>query len=185
MYAPGSKAGMPVTLKSLENSDYDVTGEIVVPQNKKGEVSGAVVFRTPIKKNEGGKHLAVEFSYQVCEGRICLPPSNCEFSGEPSKGPVDVLLMVGEEGERTDRIAAMLTSEGFDCTTRTYESRPEKAYCDRFDVVIVDSELYDKSKSLGKLATKFPKTRAPMVAVGYIGCQVVKSHQIAMASGYM
>lgn len=187
-YAPGSKAGMPVALKSLETSDYLVSGELVVPQNEKGEVSGAAVFRAPIKKKKKageGNDLLVEFDYQVCDGRICLPPSTCKFSGKPSKGPARVLLMVREEGERTDRIIAMLNSEGFDCTTRTYESQPDKDFCDRFDVVIIDSENYGKSKALYKLANEFPKTQAPMVAVGYVGCRVISSHQIAMASGYM
>lgn len=190
-YAPGSKAGMPVSLKFLEASDYQIAGELVVPQNEKGEVSGTAVFRVPIKRKEkkettdAGNHLAVKFVYQVCDGRVCLPPTTCEFSGEPSKGPVNVLLMVGKKGERTDRITTMLKSQGFDCTTRTYESKPDKKFCDRFDVVVVDSESHLQSKSIRELAREFPKTQTPMVAVGCIGREVMNSHRIAMASGYM
>ena len=76
--------------------------------------------------------------------------------------------MVGEEGDRADRIAGMLKSEGFECTVRTFESEPDKGFCDQFDVVIGDCEGYQKSKSIAPFARDFPKTQTPIIAVGFM-----------------
>ena len=185
LYAPGSTAGVPITVKALENSDYELSGEITVPQNDRGEISGTAVVRVPIRRKRSGNRLSVEFGYQACDARTCLLPARCSLLGEPSRGPVDVLLMVRAQGDRADRIAGMFRSEGFRCTVRTFESRPDRGFCDRFDVVIGDCEGYQQSKSIVSFARDFPKTQTPIIAVGFLGSELVEAHQIAMTSGYI
>ncbi|MHC4940936.1 MAG: hypothetical protein ACYTHK_18500 [Planctomycetota bacterium] len=58
--------------------------------------------------------------------------------------------------------------------------------CDAADVVLADSRLFRKNASgaLGR-ARAFPKTASPIVAVGYLGTELIEGHGIAMTSGYI
>ena len=58
--------------------------------------------------------------------------------------------------------------------------------CDRHDVVLADSKLFRKNeKGSVNRARGFPATRTPIVAVGFLGTELVEGQKIAMTSGYI
>jgi hypothetical protein len=58
--------------------------------------------------------------------------------------------------------------------------------CDAHDVVLADSKLFRENEkgSFGR-ARGFPQTASPIVAVGFLGTELIEGHRIAMTSGYI
>ncbi len=99
--------------------------------------------------------------------------------------PRSVLLVVDQEDARSERIAAFLRQGGMTPKVTTYEKVTVRA-CDGVDVVLADSKLFDRNAAGSRArARKFPKTSSPIVAVGYLGTELIEAHGIAMTSGYI
>jgi len=99
--------------------------------------------------------------------------------------PLDVLVVVDQPDARSERIAALLKQDGMAPKVTTYEKVTKRA-CDAVDVVLADSKLFRKNVagSVGR-ARAFPKTESPIVAVGFLGTELIEGHGIAMTSGYI
>jgi hypothetical protein len=57
--------------------------------------------------------------------------------------------------------------------------------CDSRDLVICDSDVFQKHGVSVAVAREFPQTKAPMIAVGFLGTQIAAAHGLAMTSGYI
>lgn len=111
------------------------------------------------------------------------PPQNPGAAGDDASGPTVLLVAIAKD-ERAARIAAFLERRGFRPTVTTYASAT-KEECDARDVVLLDSPTFDQVKGVRKHALAFPETATPMVAVGYLGTQVLEAQKVAMACGYI
>jgi hypothetical protein len=99
--------------------------------------------------------------------------------------PLSVLVVVDQKDARSERIAEFLKNGGMAPEVTTYEKVTMRA-CDAADVVLADSKVLRKNAK-GSVArvSNFPKTRSPIVAVGYLGTKLIKGQKIAMTSGYI
>ena len=116
---------------------------------------------------------------------MCLPPIVLELRSDAAPGgPLRVLLVAIDDGERTQRIAKFLTASGFLPTVTTYADVTAEL-CDAHDVVIADSPIFMQTRGKKVPVDRFPKTTAPIVAVGFLGTRVLEANKIAMACGYI
>ena len=99
--------------------------------------------------------------------------------------PLAVLVVVDAKDARSERIAGFLKKDGMAPKVTTYDEVTSAA-CDAADVVLADSKLFQKNAagSIGR-ARQFPKTESPIVAVGFLGTELIEGHGIAMTSGYI
>ena len=99
--------------------------------------------------------------------------------------PLKVLLVVDREDARSKRLFEFLREGGMAPTVTTYASVSART-CDGHDVVLADSKLFRKNEagSIGR-ARAFPKTASPIVAVGFLGTELIEGQGIAMTSGYI
>jgi hypothetical protein len=101
-----------------------------------------------------------------------------------SQAKLKVLLVVGADDARSQRIAAFLDENGLAASLTTYESVTKEA-CDRHDVVLADSDYFRQALRWRGRARAFPPTSSPIVAVGFLGTELIEGHKIAMTSGYI
>jgi DNA-binding response OmpR family regulator len=96
-----------------------------------------------------------------------------------------VLLVVDKEDARSKRLAELLKRSGMAPKVTTY-AKVTANTCDAHDVVLADSKLFRKNEkgSIGR-ARGFPKTKSPIVAVGFLGTELIEGQKIAMTSGYI
>ncbi|MHC4850281.1 MAG: hypothetical protein ACYTEG_17790 [Planctomycetota bacterium] len=103
-----------------------------------------------------------------------------------AESPLEVLVVVDRKDARSERIVGFLKKDGgMAPKVTTYEKVTTRA-CDAADVVLTDSKLFRKNAagSVGR-ARAFPKTESPIVAVGFLGTELIEGHGIAMTSGYI
>jgi hypothetical protein len=170
----------------LPGSAFAAAGPLQVPMDDKGEITGKAELVLPLRHTGTHAGLLARCSFMTCDALQCLPPMAVEMSTEPT-----ALLVVVERGERADRIAAFLAEHGFRTTVTTYD-KVKGAECDASDVVIADSPTFNqlegrKGQRRDAIAAvdKFPLTRAPLVAIGFLGTQLLKAQKVSMASGYV
>jgi DNA-binding response OmpR family regulator len=102
-----------------------------------------------------------------------------------AEATLSVLVVVDQEDARSERITEFLKQGGMASKVTTYEKVTTRA-CDGADVVLADSKLFDKKVAESvQRARKFPRTRSPIVAVGYLGTKLIQGQGVAMASGYI
>ncbi len=58
-------------------------------------------------------------------------------------------------------------------------------YQQQQDVVVADSDVFQKHGVGMDVVERFPRTATPIVAVGFIGTQLCEAHGVAMTSGYI
>lgn len=186
IYAPGSKAGVPLTVKMNEGSDFSLAGDIHVEQNEKGEVGGVATIRIPIERSGEGNKLDFDFDYQACDALECEEPVRLNFVGDVSnQGPRKVLLVVDANDERAQRISKLISDAGIDCETHLYKDELSREFCDSFDVVITDCPGFRNSRDGLAAVEKFPRTDTPIIAVGFLGTRLIENHKLALTSGYI
>jgi hypothetical protein len=103
------------------------------------------------------------------------------------RGPIEplrILLVVGVRDEHAARIEAFLRKRGFAPSVTTYAEVDLKS-CDAHDVVLADSKLFRENRGALKHALEFPKTKSPIVAVGFLGTELIEAQGLAMTSGYI
>jgi hypothetical protein len=145
----------------------------------KGEITGDAELVLPLQRVAEGDALRATFRFIVCDALRCLPPMELEIATPPS-----VLLVAIADDERSARIAAFLTQRGFRVDVTTY-AKVAAAECDAHDLVIADSPTFNQTKAGRSGAQKFPLTRTPMIAVGFLGSQVLVAQKVTMACGYI
>ncbi len=187
VYTRDTGGGQPVAVK-VAGGDFSAAGDLVMPPDQHGEVTGKATFRLPLRRIHDGVQLQAQMDFMVCDPLECLPPITLQMvTGAVGTGvaaPIKVLLVAVDKEERTQRIEKFLQERGFDVAVTTYADvrAPE---CDRFDVVLADSPTFRKVKGQTGNARKFPITKTPIVAVGFLGTELIEGQQVAMTSGYI
>ncbi len=182
LYARDVGGGRPVAVELLGDQPFIAAGPLDAPGDARGEIKGQARLVLPLRRVGSGREIEATFSLQVCDALECLTPLNLTLEGEVA--PPRVLLVVAEEGERAERIAGWLRARGFAVTvTRYAEVRREQ--CDHHDVVVADSDYFGRPGVRSEFAREFPRTSTPIVAVGFLGTELVEAHGLAMTSGYI
>lgn len=181
-YSRDVGGGQPVRLTLDAASDFAADGDVDMPADEAGKLAGAVRLSLPIRQTGEGRALRATLDVQVCDALMCLPPMSITVSG--TVDAVSVLLVVAEVTQREERIAAWLRARGFEVETVTYATATRDA-CDASDVVLCDSQLFREDNVKREVVHAFPKTETPIVAVGYLGTELVEAHGLAMTSGYI
>ena len=99
--------------------------------------------------------------------------------------PLSVLVVVDQKDARSERITEFLKQGGMAPVVTTYEKVTMRA-CDAADVVLADSKVF-RENTPGSIqrVRNFPRTSSPIVAVGYLGTELIEGQGIAMTSGYI
>lgn len=184
-YSRDVGGGMPVGLALDEECDYVAQGEARFPADEDGVLEGRVRLRLPIEAatdGAGPRELRATVHLQVCDALECLAPMTLEIAGEVEA--VEVLLVTPAEDEHRDRVAAWLEERAFVVRTATYATVTAEA-CDGADVVLADSRRFRENGDATGAVKRFPRTQSPIVAVGFLGTELVEAHGVAMTSGYI
>mgnify|MGYP003637375202 FL=1 len=180
-YSRDVGGGMPLAIELAADCDFVVNGELELPAAQDGKVTGKARWQLPVKARGEGKDLRAVLTFQVCDELECLAPAQVELQSAP---PINVLLVVDAEDERSARITKLLTERGIQSDVTTY-AVVTTALCDSHDVVLADSKLFRQGGQIRDLVLKFPHTLAPIVAVGFWGTELIEAHEVAMTSGYI
>jgi hypothetical protein len=194
MYGRDVGGGQPVQVKILDASCFRAAGKLAVPMDEKGKITGDATLTLPLRRAKEGRTLRASFSFMVCDALMCLPPREITLqtaampaAKKPQK--LKVLLVTLDDKDRSARIKAFLEARGFGCTV-THFKDVRKDECDRHDLVLTDSPNVDEatfraSMRARKHAIAFPEISSPIIAVGYLGTELLEAHKIAMACGYI
>ena len=183
-YAEDVGGGQPVEVHVSDDSALDAAGALVLPEAPGGKLEGEVRLRLPLEPLEDGGALALDATLhvQVCDALECLAPMALRITGEVEV--LDVLLVSPMAGERADRVVGWLKARGFEVAPTTYADVTQER-CDAADVVLADSYLFRANGGATADARRLPRTETPIVAVGFLGTQLVEAHGVAMTSGYI
>jgi hypothetical protein len=181
-YSRDVGGGQPVQIVLDRECGFESTGFLEAPGDEKGLLSNKVRLTLPMKPKGKGRDLRARLELQVCDALQCLAPMSLTLSGVVKRNTI--LLVFAKKDERADRIVTWLTKRHFDVVTELYTSVTHQA-CDSRDLVICDSELFQKHGVSVAVAREFPRTKAPMIAVGFLGTQIAAAHGLAMTSGYI
>ncbi len=178
LYATDVGGGQPVAI-GVTGGAFAAAGAPVLPGDAKGHITGKAELVLPLRRTGDGDALQATMTFMCCDALQCLPP--IELSIET---PLRVLLVGVDDGERTQRIAAFLRERGATPTVTTYAAVTTDA-CDAHDVVIADSPTFNQVRGKKVDVEAFPKTSSPIVAVGFLGTQLLEANKVAMACGYI
>ncbi|MBK8096023.1 MAG: hypothetical protein IPK26_02895 [Planctomycetes bacterium] len=181
LYGKDTGNGQPVTVTLAADCGFAATGPLVTPMAANGEITGNATLTLPLRQTGAGTALAATLQFMVCDALQCLPPMTVALT---SNNPPRVLLVAVDTGERTARIAAFLQARGLPTTTTTYAD-VTAAVCDAHDVVLADSPTFNQARGKKVPVAKFPETATPIVAVGFLGTQLLEAQRVAMACGYI
>jgi hypothetical protein len=187
LYARDTGGGQPVQIEIGAGSAFAAAGALKTPMDDKGQITGSATLALPLQQAPAGAGLRATMKFMVCDELQCLPPMQLELALPAARDAVpSVLLVAIDESERTARIAAFLTERGFRTDVTTY-AKVQQAECDAHDVVLADSPTYGHFGGKGTLedAKRFPATASPIVAVGFLGTELLESQKVAMACGYI
>ena len=193
MYARDVGGGDPVSLTVAKASCFAAGGELEIPASADGKLKGTFKLVLPLRRAKPGGALSARFSFMACDALMCLPPRDITLSTKKiagaGKGPLKVLLVTLGEAERRGRIKTFLDERGFACTLGEYEGLTAKQ-CEQFDVIVADSPnasdaVAREVRKKRRVAMQFPRTKTPIVAVGFLGTELLEAHEIAMACGYI
>lgn len=183
-YARDVGGGQPVAVEVSDDSAFAADGALVTPEAPDGKLEGEVRLRLPLEALEDGVALSIDatLALQVCDALECLAPMELRITGEVEV--LSVLLVSPMKEERADRLAVWLKSRGFEVVPTTYATATPEL-CEAADVVLADSGLFRSNGDALGHARQFPRTETPIVAVGFLGTELVEAHDVAMTSGYI
>ncbi|MEZ5977477.1 MAG: protein-disulfide reductase DsbD family protein [Planctomycetota bacterium] len=182
MYAYDVGGGRPVGVELAEDGAFAAAGRLRTPFDAHGQILGAARFVLPIQRVGRGTSITATLSYQVCDPLMCLPPQQLTIRGEVP--PLRVLLVAADKGERTARIADWMRARQLSVDVATYADVTAER-CDAHDVVVADSDYFGRHRVSTELVRAFPRTATPIVAVGFLGTELVQGQDVAMTSGYI
>lgn len=185
LYGRDVGGGKPVAV-TITGGAFAADGALATPMDADGLITGKAELTLPLRRTGNGQSLAATMSFMVCDALMCLPPIVLELRSDAAAqgGPVRVLLVAIDAGERTQRIAKFLTASGLLPTVTTYDDVTAQL-CDGNDVVIADSTTFMQTRGKKVPVETFPKTGTPVVAVGFLGTRLLAANKIAMACGYI
>ncbi len=187
LYGKDTGAGQPVQVEVLDGSSFAAAGALATPMDDSGQITGNADLTLPLRRVADGDALHATMRFMVCDALECLPPMAVTLANAPESvaaTPLRVLLVAVDRSERTDRIAGFLRDRGFDTTVTTYAD-VKAADCDSVDVVVADSPYFGQFKGAIAPARKFPETQSPIVAVGFLGTELLEAQRVSMACGYI
>ncbi len=185
LYGRDTGGGEPVTVE-ITGGAFTASGALSIPMDEKGEVTGRATLHLPLRRIAAGNELRARLHFMLCDALECLPPITLTLTTAATKAdpPIKVLLVAVDKEERTQRIEAFLKTRGFDTAVTTYaDLRAED--CDRAEVVLADSPTFRLTKGQLPNVRKFPATTTPVIAVGFLGTELLKAQKVAMTSGYI
>ena len=182
VYARDVGGGDPVRISVIKGSGFEANGELQMPGGVDGKLTGSVRLVQPLVRQTKGRPLRATLSFTICDPLQCLPPMDVSLRGPIE--PLRILLVVGVRDEHAARIEAFLRKRGFAPSVTTYAEVDLKS-CDAHDVVLADSKLFRENRGALKHALEFPKTKSPIVAVGFLGTELIEAQGLAMTSGYI
>ena len=124
------------------------------------------------------KKLGIKEGHRV--GLINAPAVFADLVAPLPEG-VEVLTDVRS---RRDVVVAFLRERGCAVAVTTWATATAEQ-CDAHDVVLADSPTFNQVRGKKVDVRKFPATKAPVVAVGFLGTQLLEANRIAMACGYI
>jgi Thiol:disulfide interchange protein DsbD, N-terminal len=186
-YSRDTGGGEPIALSLSKGSGFARVGKLRLSKDKEGELHGRVKIEQWLEPAAGGdkksKHgIEAKLNFMVCDPMQCLPPIELTISGKIE--PLRVLLVTSSKDEHATRIQKFLIDRGFSVEATTYPEVDSKT-CDAHEVILADSKLFREDGKGGRKARDFPKTKTPIVAVGFLGHLIVEAHGLAMTSGYI
>ncbi|MCA8965735.1 MAG: hypothetical protein KDC48_12700 [Planctomycetes bacterium] len=183
VYTRDTGGGQPVAVK-ITGGAFAANGKLVLPRDHDGQVEGQATFKLPLRRVAEGTSLQAQVDFMVCDPLECLPPIRLQLATAAEAAPLRVLLVAVDTEERTQRIEAFLKARGFTTGVTTYaQVRAED--CEKWDVVLADSPTFRNVKGQTGNARKFPLTKTPIVAVGFLGTELIEGQKVAMTSGYI
>ena len=177
--------GQPVQLECLPESAFAAAGALQLPMDQNGQITGKQDLVLPLRASGKGTDLHARMRLMVCDALQCLPPIEVALStapAAPAQAPLQVLLVTAAADERQKRIAGFLKDRGCKPSVTTWADVGAAA-CDAADVVLADSPLF--GKTAGANVRHFPVTSTPVVAVGFLGTELLKAQKVTMACGYI
>ncbi len=187
VYTADAEGGLPLTVEITAGA-FEAAAPLVPPPATHGEVTGKATFKLPLRRVGDGAQLAAQVEFMVCDALQCLPPMTLQLATAKDAMlavPALRVLLVGvDDGERTQRIATFLRTRGFATSVATY-ANVSQAACDGADVVLADSPTFRNVKGQTGNARRFPTTATPIVAVGFLGTELIEAQGVAMTSGYI
>jgi len=189
-YARDVGGGEPISLTVSKGSAFAGVGKLHLPKDEGGELHGRVkitqwlrpVADAKTATDEDHRVVSATLNLMVCDAMQCLPPIELTIRGKVE--PLRVLLVTSSEDEHAARIGKFLTERGFVVKATTYPQVDAKT-CDAQDLIVADSKLFRQDGEGGRKARDFPRTRTPIVAVGFLGHLIIEAHGLAMTSGYI
>jgi hypothetical protein len=182
VYARDVGGGEPLTMSFARESGIRAVGELRLPPDEAGKLGGRVRIEQWIQGGDGAGRLSATLSFMVCDPLQCLPPVKLQLHGKIT--PLRVLLVSSSRDEHAKRIQGFLEERRMKVTATTYEEVDTET-CDSHDVVLAASKLFREDGKGGRKASSFPKTRTPIVAIGFLGTRLIENHGLAMTSGYI
>ncbi len=187
LYGRDVGGGQPVTV-ALTGGAFAAAGALRTPMDAKGMITGKATLELPLRRTGTGDALTATMQFMVCDALQCLPPIELTLRtgppGAAAAGPFPVLLVAVDDSERTQRIAGFLRDRGFVPTVATWAT-VTAAQCDAAAVVIADSPTFGQVRGKKVRPADFPATATPIVAVGFLGTELLKARQVTMACGYI
>lgn len=185
LYGRDTGGGQPVQVECLPDSAFAAAGPLQLAMDAKGQLTGNQDLVLPLRAAASGKDLRARLRFMVCDELQCLPPIEVALRGTPgatATAPLKVLLVTPVWDERGKRIFAFLQDRGCAAEVTTW-TEITAAKCDAVDVVLADSPLFGKTQ--GANVRQFPDTATPVVAVGFLGTELLKAQKVTMACGYI
>lgn len=184
LYGRDTGGGEPVRLTLADGCAFAAAGPPVVPTDAAGHITGEATITLPLARIAAGDAIEASFRFMACDPLMCRPPAEVTLTGTVAVRPLEVLLVALARNDRSERIAAFLRRRGFNCTIATYADVTLEQ-CDAKDLVLADSPLFEEARAGTKHARRFPDTRSPIVATGFLGTVLLEELKVAMACGYI
>ncbi|HMQ22704.1 MAG TPA: hypothetical protein PKE00_09460 [Planctomycetota bacterium] len=179
-YARDVGGGDPVRLRMRKATHATWLGDLVLPETKDGKLAQNVRLVQQLRLPSDAVDFDAVLDLMVCDALQCLEPIELRLHGRVE--PLRVLCVVDVIDEHAERIRGFLDERGFKATLATYRETTA-ADCEPHDVLLCDSKLFRAAKLDGVRA--FPKTNKPMVAVGFLGTELLEAQGIALTAGYI
>lgn len=110
----------------------------------------------------------------------------CGFAEEPAAPPALRVLFVTADAERGGRFREFLQSEGMACDIAAYGATSPEAAC-AYDVLVADTPARSSNDviALAPQVAGFPEAPRPVVAIGFLGVQFLKTHRTAIGDAFL
>ena len=164
-YSRDVGGGAPISIKITQAGGARAIGKLHLPSDNEGKLHGRVRIEQWIQ-GKAGDSISAKVKFMVCDPLRCLPPIELSLHGKIS--PLRVLLVTSSRDEYAKRVTTFLEERNLAVTATTYEEVDAQT-CSGHDVILAASRLFDDERESLEGVARFPKTKTPIVAVGFLG----------------